>query len=178
MPVPKERAACDEQAAKVKVRRQGNHRQRKSRGKTQHEFRCDPHRKTQRGKSVSQDRAKKYRALCRRVQAAMENIANAIRHCKQSIAAQKYRPLRHVNEPTQTRWVPSSSVPASLTTKDTCTKRDCVGSLNKLDGSPSCFAGDGIPILYGLEFGLPVLTLHKSCLTIEFTVRMHWRAPL
>ena len=120
----------------------------------------------------------RYAGECKPLWKILQTIANAIRHCKQSIAAQKYRPLRHVNEPTQTRWVPSSSVPASLTTKDTCTKRDCVGSLNKLDGSPSCFAGDGIPLLYGLEFGLPVLTLHKSCLTIEYSVRMHWRAPL
>ena len=45
------------------------------------------------------------------------------------------------NEPTYSRWVPSSSPPASLTTKDACTRTTCVGSLNKRDGSPSCSAG-------------------------------------
>ncbi len=60
-------------------------------------------------------------------------------HCRGS----KNRPLLHVNEPTSTRWVPSSCFPASLTTKDTCTHYDCVGSLEKRDGSPSCSAGGG-----------------------------------
>ena len=60
-------------------------------------------------------------------------------HCRGS----KYRPPLHVNEPTSTRWVPSSCFPASLTTKDTCTHYDCVGSLEKRDGSPSCSAGGG-----------------------------------
>ena len=38
---------------------------------------------------------------------------------------------------------PHRSVPASLTTKDSCTALDFSGSLNKRDGSPSCSAGGG-----------------------------------
>ena len=53
---------------------------------------------------------------------------------------------------------PHRAVPASLTTKDTCTVHDCAGSLNKRDGSPSCSAGGGTPSSYGMSFAIPVLT--------------------
>ncbi len=65
----------------------------------------------------------------------------------QVIQGMKNRTLLHENEPTSTRWVPSSALPASLTTKDACTGLDCVGSLKKRDGSPSCSAGCGTTII-------------------------------
>ena len=74
------------------------------------------------------------------------------------IAAKENRPPLHLYEPTYSRWAPSSSLPASLTTKDTCSGDECVGSLNKRDGSPSCSAGGGIPIYYGAPLAIPVLT--------------------
>ena len=68
------------------------------------------------------------------------------------------RLLLHDNEPTYNRWVPSSSVPASSATEDTCTGHDFLGSQKTRDGSPSCSAGGGTPLSYCAEFALPVLT--------------------
>lgn len=90
-----------------------------------------------------------------------------IESCEESpaIASRHKRtaPRLCVNEPTSTRWVPSSPVPASLTTKDACTEYDCVGSLKKRDGSPSCSTGCGTPSSYRAEYRLPVLTYLPSC---------------
>ena len=105
--------------------------------------------------------------LCRGQTPRGDRLILLVESCEESpaIASRRKRtaPRLCVNEPTSTRWVPSSPVPASLTTKDACTEYDCVGSLKKRDGSPSCSTGCGTPSSYRAEYRLPVLTYLPSC---------------
>ena len=83
---------------------------------------------------------------CKRVAACIHHGQSSRRGLDAWSRDKKTAPRIAKMNPPLRRWVPSSYSPASLTTKDICNSNDCVGSLEKRDGSPSCSAGGGIPI--------------------------------